>query len=78
MLVCPRLGTAAAFLSQISMSASIWKCYTQWLWRSVGKTSMSIPTLNDVFGADTSVLSFLNLDMLQKFKVGYFMALFAW
>jgi hypothetical protein len=39
---------------------------------------MSIPTLNDVFGVDTSVLSFLNLDMLQKFKVGYFMALFAW
>lgn len=39
---------------------------------------MSIPTLNDIFGADTSVLSFLNLDMLQKFKVGYFMALLAW
>ena len=78
MLVYPRFGTAAAFLSQISLSASIWQCYTQWLWRSVGKTSMSIPTLNDVFRADTSVLSFLNFDMLRKFKVGYFMALFAW
>jgi hypothetical protein len=73
-----RFGTAAAFLSQISLSASTWQCYTQWLWRSMGKTSMSIQTLNDVFGADTSVLSFLNLEMLQKFKVGYFMALFAW
>jgi len=39
---------------------------------------MSIPALDDVFGADTSVLSFLSLDMLQRFKVGYFMALFAW
>ena len=78
MLVCPRLGTAAAFLSQISLSASIWQCYTQWLRRSMRKTSMSIPALDDVFGADTSVLSFLSLDMLQRFKVGYFMALFAW
>jgi hypothetical protein len=60
------------------MSASVWQCYTGWLWRSVGKTAMSIPALNNVFGADTSLLSFLSVEMLQKYKTGYFMALFAW
>jgi hypothetical protein len=72
-----RLGTAFAFLSQIALSASCWQTYTQWIWRSV-KKPLRVATLNDIFGADTSVLSFLNLDMLQNFKVGYAIALFAW
>ncbi len=38
---------------------------------------MRIAILNDIFGADTSVLSFLNLDMVKNFKVGYAIAFFA-
>jgi hypothetical protein len=73
-----RVGTAFAFLSQIALSASVWQTYTQWIWRSVKKNAMRMATLNDIFGADTSVLSFLNYDMIKKFKVGYAIAFFAW
>jgi hypothetical protein len=73
-----RIGTAFAFVSQIALTASVWQAYTQWIWRSVKKTPMDIETLNDIFGADTSVLPFLNLDMLRNFRVGYIIGVFAW
>ncbi|KAF2471142.1 uncharacterized protein BDR25DRAFT_223485 [Lindgomyces ingoldianus] len=69
---------AFAFLSQICLSTSVWISYTQWLWRTVNKTEMTVGGLNAAFGADTSVLSLLNLEMLQELRVGSAMALFAW
>ncbi|KAK0737326.1 hypothetical protein B0T21DRAFT_364903 [Apiosordaria backusii] len=73
-----RIGTALAFLAQITLTASVWQTYHQLIWRSVKKGPIRMSTLNDIFGAETSVLSFLNLDMLKKFRLGYGMALFAW
>ncbi|KAK4110187.1 hypothetical protein N656DRAFT_782248 [Canariomyces notabilis] len=72
------VGTALAFLSQITLSASVWQTYKQWIWRSIKKVPLRMATLNDIFGVETSVLSFLNLDMFRNFKLGYIMALFAW
>lgn len=77
-LTTARLGTAAAFLAQITLGASVWQTYQQWIWRSVKKAPLRMGTLNDIFGVETSVLSFLNLDMFKSFKAGYIMALFAW
>jgi hypothetical protein len=77
-LTSARFGTAAAFLAQITLGASVWQTYKQWIWRSVKKVPLRMATLNDIFGVETSVLSFLNLDMFKNFKVGYIMALFAW
>ncbi|KAF2729936.1 hypothetical protein EJ04DRAFT_501369 [Polyplosphaeria fusca] len=73
-----RFGTAFSFLAQISLAASVWTCFTQWLWRTVDGTEMSVGALNDAFGIDTSVLPFLNYEMLRKLRVGSVMALFAW
>ncbi|KAK3377470.1 hypothetical protein B0H63DRAFT_398759 [Podospora didyma] len=73
-----RLGTAFAFLSQICLAASVWQTYTQWIWRSVRKTPMTIQDLNDIFNADLSVLSFLNLNIWSNFTVGSLIALFGW
>lgn len=39
---------------------------------------MTVGALNAAFGADTSVLSLLNLEMLRKLRVGWVMAGFAW
>ncbi|KAK3343627.1 hypothetical protein B0T25DRAFT_614805 [Lasiosphaeria hispida] len=73
-----RVGTALTFLAQITLGASIWQVYHQWIWRSVKKMPMKMATLNDIFGVETSVLSFLNLNMFENYRVGYYMALFAW
>jgi hypothetical protein len=73
-----RIGTAFAFLGQIALTASVWHSYTQWLWRSVKETQMTVGGLNAAFGIDTSILSFLNVEMLWKVKVGSVMAFLAW
>ncbi|KAF2690445.1 hypothetical protein K458DRAFT_328836 [Lentithecium fluviatile CBS 122367] len=73
-----RFGTAFAFLSQISLGACVWTCYTQWLWRTVKTKEMTVRALNHAFGAETSVLSLLDMEMLKKLRVGYFMAALAW
>jgi hypothetical protein len=39
---------------------------------------MTVAGLNAAFGADTSVLSLLNLEMLRKLRIGSGMAAFAW
>ena len=73
-----RLGNAFAFLSQIAFGASVWQIYNQWIWRSVKKVALNMATLNDVFGADTSITWIFNLNMLKNFKVGYVIALLGW
>jgi hypothetical protein len=73
-----RFGTAFAFLTQICFGASVWATYTQWLWRTVRRKDMTVDVLNAAFGADTSVLPFLNFTMLKKLRLGSLMALFAW
>lgn len=39
---------------------------------------MTVDGLNAAFGADTSVLSLLDLEMLRKLRIGSIMAAFAW
>jgi hypothetical protein len=65
-------------LAQIALTATVWLCYTQWLWKSVREAEITVKGLNAAFGADTSVFSLLNIEMLRKFKVGSVMALLAW
>ena len=73
----PRVGTAMAFMAQITFTACVWQTYTQGLWRHL-RRPLPMSTLNDMFGAQTSVLSFLNLDFFRQSTLGYIMALFAW
>ncbi|KAK3689119.1 hypothetical protein B0T22DRAFT_374685, partial [Podospora appendiculata] len=73
-----RFGTAFAFLSQISLTASVWHTYTLWVWRSVKKEAWPISALNSMFGADMSVLSLLNVVMARRFKAGLLIAMLAW
>jgi len=73
-----RLGTAFAFISQISLTASVWQTHTQWIWRCLAKVTLRMATLNDIFSADTSILWVRNFAMFKKFTVGYLIALYAW
>ncbi|KAM7193032.1 hypothetical protein V8F20_008548 [Naviculisporaceae sp. PSN 640] len=86
-----RVGTAFAFLSQISLGAAVWHVYTQMVWisnrvepESSGRGTqgqglpLTMETLNNIFGADRSILWLSSLAMLKTFTAGYFIALFAW
>jgi hypothetical protein len=73
-----RLGTAFAFISQISFAASIWIAYTQWLWITLQGTEASLSCLNAAFSADSSVFSLMNVEMIKKFKIGSSMAALAY
>ena len=77
-LILYRYGTAFSFLAQITLSASVWTTYTQWLWRTVRRRELEVPLLNYMFGADTSILPLLHWKMLSEFRIGSIMALFAW
>ncbi|RYN25391.1 hypothetical protein AA0115_g7678 [Alternaria tenuissima] len=73
-----RFGTGFAFLAQICLGASVWTACTQWLWRTLMKKDMTFEVLNSAFGAETSVLSFLNFEMWKRLKVGSTIAFLAW
>jgi hypothetical protein len=66
-----------AFLAQITFTASVWQTYDQQIWHHLDKP-LSMVTLNDIFGAQSSLMSYLNADFIKKFPLGYFMGLFAW
>jgi len=76
-LLASRVGTAMAFLAQITFTASVWQTYDQKIWRHMDKP-LKMATLNDIFGAQSSMMSYLNVDFLKTFPLGYFMGLFAW
>ena len=76
-LLAFRVGTAMAFLTQITFPASVWQTYDQQIWRHLDKP-LRMATLNDVFGAQASMRPYLNPDFLKLIPLGYFMGLFAW
>ena len=76
-LLASRVGTAMAFLAQITFTASVWQTYDQKIWRHMDKP-LKMATLNDIFGAQSSMMSYLNVDFWKTFPLGYFMGLFAW
>ncbi|KAI9766942.1 MAG: hypothetical protein M1840_006239 [Geoglossum simile] len=73
-----RFGTAFSFLAQIALTATVWLSYTQLLWDFVGEKEVTVKGLIAAFGADTSIFSLLNIEMVRKFRIGSSMALFAW
>jgi hypothetical protein len=76
-VIASRVGTAMAFLAQITFTASVWQTYDQQIWRHLSKP-LRMATLNDFFGAQASMMAYLNIDYLKTFPLGYFMGLFAW
>ncbi|KAH7138064.1 hypothetical protein B0J11DRAFT_513479 [Dendryphion nanum] len=73
-----RFGTAFAFLSQISLTASAWAAYTQWMWRTLKDQNITSEALNAAFEVDRSVLAFTNVEMVKKMRWGSVIALFTW
>lgn len=72
------VGTTLAFISQISLVGSIHIACIQTLWRALKRREISIRAIDAGFAATTSLLSFLNLEMVAKLRLASFLALVAW
>ncbi|KPM44202.1 hypothetical protein AK830_g2378 [Neonectria ditissima] len=74
-----RVGTACAFLAQLALTSSVWKSYTQWLWRAVySSNTWTVQGLNKAFSVETSPFALLSPKMFKNFKLGAVMGFFAW
>ncbi|KAH6708738.1 hypothetical protein BKA61DRAFT_678587 [Leptodontidium sp. MPI-SDFR-AT-0119] len=73
-----RYGTAFTFLVKASLISAISTAYIQHIWVMFRKKPMSIGTLDATFSATTDPFSFLNLEMLNRVKIGTVLALLIW
>lgn len=78
LLITSRVGTGLAYLTQIALVASVGVAYTQWLWRTLSSTDLSIECVDEAFDADTAIISLLNREFITKVRVGAFLALLCW
>ncbi|VUC36284.1 unnamed protein product [Clonostachys rosea] len=64
----------------MAFTASVWKAYTQWLWRAFDqrRSKWTVHGLNAAFSADTSPFAFLHMEMWRNFNLGVILAIFAW
>ena len=73
-----RIGTALAFLTQISLVGSLHFAYTQCLWRALKRSVISMREVDAGFNVTSNLLSFTNVEMLLKLRLASFLALIAW
>ena len=73
-----RIGTALAFITQISLVGSVHFAYVQCLWRALKSSEISIQAVNAGFDVTSSLLSFTNVEMLSNLRLASFLALIAW
>ncbi len=73
-----RIGTALAFITQISLVGSVHFAYVQCLWGALKRSVISVRAVDAGFDVTSSLLSFANLEMLYKLRLASFLALIAW
>ncbi|KAK0103699.1 hypothetical protein ONS95_005707 [Cadophora gregata] len=73
-----RYGTTFAFVTQVSLVGSVGFAYSQWLWKTLRATTVSVQCLDSAFSADTQLISMFNPEMWWKIKLGSVLALLAW
>jgi hypothetical protein len=59
---------------------SVGIAYTQWFYKTLRETAggVSVAAIDAGMSADQTILALLNLEFLQKVKIGALMALVAW
>lgn len=73
-----RIGTGLAFMVKVALVASVGLAYTQRLWLTVGKRSITLQDLDDAFSLTTSPFSFFSGPVLRKAKVLCVLAICTW
>ncbi|KAF2137403.1 uncharacterized protein K452DRAFT_341160 [Aplosporella prunicola CBS 121167] len=73
-----RFGNAFVFLAKCCFCASANVAFTQWLWRALRQKYISTKGLDAAFSANETLLSFFDLDMLSKVKIGAILAAATW
>lgn len=52
--------------------------YIQYLWKTLRHKSITLKTINDAFSITSNALSFLNLELLLKIRIGVILAVIIW
>jgi hypothetical protein len=65
-------------LAKISQTGAVWFSYTQWLWRVLQISNISISGLDAAFNIEKSPLALFNPEIFTKVRVGWMLALIAW
>ena len=73
-----RIGTALAWITQISLVCSVQVAYTQCLWRALKRSEISVRGVDAGFDVIGNLLSFTNVEMLSKLRLASFLASIAW
>ncbi|KAF2139835.1 uncharacterized protein K452DRAFT_274310 [Aplosporella prunicola CBS 121167] len=73
-----RFGNVFAFLAKVCFCSAAQIAFTQWLWRTVRREYISIRGIDAAFSLNETLLSFLNLEMLLKIRVGALLAVVIW
>ena len=73
-----RIGTTLAFITQVCLVGSVQFAYIQTLWRALKRSIISIYAIDAGFAASSTLLSFLNLEMLSKLRLASCLAIIAW
>ncbi|KAH8670218.1 hypothetical protein BGZ60DRAFT_527700 [Tricladium varicosporioides] len=73
-----RYGNFFAFATQFTLASSVGFAYTQWLWRTLRKRTITVSCLDSAFSADTVLMSMFNPEMWWKLKLASLLALLVW
>lgn len=73
-----RLGIAAAFIAQSTLTLAVGVAYTQRVWLSVKRRPMTLSGLDNGFSLQDDVFAFLSWKVLRKAKFLCLLGLVAW
>lgn len=73
-----RYGIAFAFLAQSTMTLSVGVAYTQRVWVTVKKNSMTLRSLDRVFSLQDDIFAFFSREIVKKAKVLSLLGICAW
>ncbi|OCL04471.1 hypothetical protein AOQ84DRAFT_367485 [Glonium stellatum] len=73
-----RFGNAFATLVAACLKTAVGIAYIQYLWRTLRHRFVSLKTINDAFGIEGNILSFLNWEFWWDIRIGAVIALILW
>jgi hypothetical protein len=72
------IGNAFAIGVSFLLKIAVGIAYIQYLWKTLRKSSLSLQTINDAFGINSNIFSFLNWELVSTVRIGTLLAIVLW
>jgi hypothetical protein len=73
-----RYGTALAYITKASFAASVGLAYSQQIWATFRRKSLSVGAIDSLFTAHQDVSSLANMEIFRQAKLAVFLAVLVW